>query len=303
MIGLYVQHDILRAVDIVKRKNNYLVTAIAEHPVHLSVPDRLRPFTSDEAHEYLDSFTESLQSILAVKGFSSNEIAVAIDTRNAFINTLPFDGDFSSGNVKQIIEWELSKYFPDIPSKEFLFDTYNPGFNPAKNKSPKLIYTAVLRSYIHLLQRGIRLANKELLSINVDQFAIENLLKISADKTMRERLNAVCFRHDDILFCSMLWNHRLVRYREYTLNEKYSPEKRLGMFLASVSGPQPNIDQRIFYHPLDESVVQNADGWELDTFKPFNNLTLKRRVRKRFPETTQSQESYAPAVSVVLKGQ
>jgi len=306
MIGLYVQHDILRAVDIIRKRYGYIVTAIAENPVQLPVPDRLRPLTSDEANEYLENFSKSLQTLLSQKGFSSDEIAVAIDSRNAFIHTVPFDGNFSPVNVKKIIEWELSQYFPDIPSKEFLFDTYNPGFNPTKDKSPKFIYTAVLRSYIHLLQRGIRLANKQLLSINIDQFAIDNLLKFSAGSTKRERLNAVCYRRNDILYCSLLWNHRMVRYREYIIDEEHPPEKRLSMFLASASGPQRNIEQRIFYHPLDETIIdrtEQSSGWKFDNLKPFDKLTLKRKAKRNFPESLQTQEAFAPAVSVVLKGQ
>ena len=303
MIGLYVQHDILRAVDIHKKRGGYIVRAIAEHPVQLPVPDRLRLLDSDEANGYFENFSKSLTALLSVKGFSSDEIAVAIDSRNAFIHTVPFDGNFSTDNVNQIIQWELSKYFPDIPGKEFLFDTYNPGFNPTKDKSPKFIYTAVLRSYIRLLQRGIRMTKKKLLSINIDQFAIDKLLKFTAGDIKRERLNVVCFRRQDILYCSLLWNHKMVRYREYTIDDKHSPEKRLGMFLASAGASQKKVEQRIFYYPIDKTIdlTEENGGWKIDKFKPFDNLTLKRKAKRNLPELENSQEAYAPAVSVVLK--
>ncbi len=303
MIGLYVQHDTLRAVDIDRKSNGYVLNAAAEQPVHLPVSDRLRQFTDDEAHEYLHNFSASLQALLSVKGFSSKEIAIAIDVRNAFIHTVPFDGDFSSENIKRLIEWELHHYFPDIASDAFLFDTYNPGFNPAKDLSPKFIYTAVLRPYIHVLQRGVRSAGMKLLSINVDQFAIEKILKLATMGKKQERLNAVCFRTNDILYCSLLWNHRLVRYREYLLNNVYSPDKRLEMFLASLIGPKKNIEQRIYYHPFDTTITKSAEtntGWKFDRFKPFDNLQLTRKAKRNIPDSIIAQEGYAPAISVAL---
>lgn len=305
MIGLYVQHDIIRAVDIVRKSHGYVLNAIAERTVQLPLPERIRPLTTDEADEYLEQFTTALQALLSVKGVVGKEVAIAIDIRNAFIHTVPFDGDFSEDNIKRLINWELSQYIPDIPSSSFLFDTYNPGFNPAKDRSPKFIYTAVLRPYIHLIQRGIRTTRLKLLSINVDQFTIDNLLKLAATDKKRERLSAICFRREDILYCSLLWNHRLVRYREYTLDEHYSPGKRIEMFLASLSGQQKNIDQRIFYHPTDESITGETEkntGWQFEHFKPFEYVQMTRKAKRNFPDSMIEREGYTPAVAVALKG-
>lgn len=304
MIGLYVQHDTLRAVEITRKASGYALYAAAEQPVHLPVTDRLRKLTDDEANEYLQNFSASLQTVISGKGFYSKEIAVAIDVRNAFIHTVPFNGDFSRENIKGLIEWELQQYFPDMAGDEFLFDTYNPGFNPAKDISPKFIYTAVLRSYIHLIQRGVRSAGMKLLSINVDMFAIENLLKLTSAGKKQERLTAVCFRHNDILYCSLLWNHRLVRYREYSLDDDHSPEQRIGMFLASLIGQKQNIEQRIYYQPFDTTITKSAEtdtGWKFDRFRPFDNLQLTRKAKRTIPDSMIAQEAFAPAISVALK--
>jgi hypothetical protein len=306
MIGLYVQHDTLRAVDIVRKSQGYVLNGIAEEQVQLPEPDRIRPLENDEVGEYIRYFVAALNALFSVKGFSGKEIAVAIDIRNAFIHTVPFNGDFSAGNVKRLIEWELSLYFPDMPANAFLYDTYNPGYNPAKDKSPRFIYTAVPRSYIHLLQRGIRETGMKLVSINVDQFTLENVLKLAATDKKRERLNVIGFRYGNILYCSLLWNYRLVRYREYILDEIYSPERRLEMFLASMSGPQKNIERRIYYHPYDESItdtVEQNTGWEFDRFKAFDKLQLSRKVRMKYPTPVLMQESFAPAVSVALRSE
>lgn len=305
MIGLYVQQDTLRAVDIVKKSQGYVLKAVSEQPVHLPMPDRLRALDSEDEYEYfLQNYSSSLNKIFSVRGFASKEIAIAVDIRNVFIHTVPFDGDFTPDNVTRLIDFELTHYFPDIPGNAFLFDTYNPGYNPAKDISPKFIYTAVLRSYIRLLQRGIKETGKQLLSINVDQFTLEHLLKLSAPDKKRERLNAVCFRHDEILFCSLLWNHRLVRYREYIIDETNPPENRIGMFLASLSGARKNIDQHIYYYPFDETIVGETEkntGWTVNRFAAFDNLKLTRRARRQFPESVHAQEAFAPAISVALK--
>ncbi len=305
MIGLYVQQDTLRAVDIAKKTHGYVLKSVSEHPVHLPMPDRLRTLESEDEYAYFfQNFSASLSKIFSGRGFASKDVAIAVDIRNVFIHTVPFDGDFTPDNVTRLIEWELTHYFPGIPSNAFLFDTYNPGYNPAKDISPKFIYTAVLRSYIRLLQHGIKETGKKLLSINVDQFTLEHLLMLSASDKKRERLYAVCFRHEGILFCSLLWNHRLVRYREYIVDEINPPEKRIVMFLSSLSGARKNIDQYIYYYPFDESIIDETEkntGWKFDRFKTFENLKLSRRAKRHFPESVQAQEGFAPAISAALK--
>lgn len=305
MIGLYVQQDTIRGIDIVSKRRGYVVKAIAEEKVHLPMPEYLRTLDNNDEYDYfISNFSSSIVKLLSNPGFISNEIAVAVDIRNVFIHTVPFNGNFSPDNLAQLIEWELTHYFPIIPSDAFLFDTYNPGYNPAKDVSPKFIYTAVLRSYIHLIQRGIKETGKKLVSINVDQFTLENLIKLSARDKKRERFTAVCFRHDDMLFCSLLWNHRLVRYREYTIDEYNPPEKRIGMFLNSSGGPQKNIDQRIYYYPFDETIIDATEkntGWIFERLKVFDDVKLTRKARKALPDSVHAQEGYAPAISVGLK--
>jgi hypothetical protein len=305
MIGLYVQQDTIRGIDLIKKRQGYVVNAIAEEKVHLPMPEYLRTLDNNDEYDYfISNFTSAVTKLLSAKGFKSNEMAVAVDIRNVFIHTIPFDGDFTPDNLAQLIEWELTHYFPIIPSNAFLFDTYNPGFNPAKDICPKFIYTAVLRSYIHLIQRGIKESGKKLVSINVDQFTLENLLKLSAKENKRERLNAVCFRYDHLLFCSLLWNHRLVSYREYTIDEKNPPDKRIGMFLKPLNGPRKNIEQRIYYYPFDENIIESTEkntGWIFERFRVFDDLKLTRKARKNLPQSVQAQEGYAPAISVALK--
>ncbi len=305
MIGLYVQQDTLRAVDITKKSRNYVLKSVSEHPVHLPMPDRLRALDSEDEYEYfLQNLSTSLSALFSGRGFASKDLAVAVDIRNVFIHTVPFDGDFTPDNVRHLIEWELNHFFPDIPNNAFLFDTYNPGYNPAKDISPKFIYTAVLRSYIRLLQHGINKTGKKLLSINVDQFTLEPLLKLSVSEKKRERLNAVFYRYNEILFCSLLWNHRLVRYREYMIDEINTPEKQIVMFLSSLTGARKNIDQYIYYYPFDESIIEETEkntGWKFDRFKSFDKLKITRRAKRNFPESMEVQEGFAPAVSVALK--
>jgi len=305
MIGLYVQQDTIRGIDIVKKRRGYAVKAIAEETVHLPMPEYLRTLDNNDEYDYfINNFSSSLVKLLSAPGFISNEIAVAVDIRNVFIHTVPFDGDFTPDKLAQLIEWELTHYFPIIPSDAFLFDTYNPGFNPAKDISPKFIYTAVLRSYIHLIQRGIKETGKKLVSINVDQFTLENLLKLSVKDKKRERSTAVCFRHDGMLFCSLLWNNRLVRYREYTIDEDNPPEKHIGMFLNSLGGPQEKVEHRIYYYPFDETIIEATEkntGWIFERLQVFGGVKLTRKARKSLPESVHAQEGYAPAISVALQ--
>jgi hypothetical protein len=305
MIGLYVQHDYVRAVDIVKKRNRYVLNGLSGQPVHLPTPDRLRPFEENEEEEYVGNIKDTLRAILSARGFASRDVSIAIDIRNAFIQTVPFDGNFSKENVQKIIQWELGQYFTGYDESSFLFDTYNPGFNPARDTSPRFIYTAVFRSYIHLLQRGVRSCHLKLHSINVDQFAIENILRLAAGQSKRERLHAVCFRHDDIVYCSLLWNHRLVRYREYTLDDSHTPDERLAMFLSSTPGGQKHVEQRIYYHPEDpdtRKAVEERTGWQFSRFNAFEHLTISRKAKRSLPSMFDSQELFAPAVSVAING-
>jgi Tfp pilus assembly PilM family ATPase len=305
MIGLYIQHDAVRAVDIIRKSRGFVLNAVAEQPVELPAPGQLRPLSVDETAEYQRNFSESLVRILSEKGFSSGgDVALAIDIRNAFIHTVPFDGNFASDNLKRIIEWELSRFFPDISPDAYLFDTYNPGFNPSRDASPRFIYTAVLRSFIQILQEGVRSARLNLSSINVDLFTIENLLRLLDGSAKKEKLSAVCYRYDDILHCCLLWNHRLVRYREYTIDSGNRPEAWITTFLSTAGSVQSNVEQRIFYVPAEDDLAAaelESAGWGIESFRPFDILHVRRRIQKFVPVSPRLREPFAPAVSVALR--
>jgi Tfp pilus assembly PilM family ATPase len=302
-IGLHIHNNTLRAVEIEHRPGFFVLTAVAEHRIERSLPDRIETISEDERNTYINEFTNGLNAILHDHRFRAIDISLAIDIRNAFIQTLPFNGDYSEENVKDIIRWELSNYFPGLDGTSFLFDTYNPGFNPSRDKSPELIYIAVLKSYIHLFQEGIRRLNLRLHSINVDHFTIENIFKLERKDANTERLLAVCFYYDTVLYCSLLWNNRLIKYREHTIGQDSELPLSISKFLLTSIPPTKNTVQSLYVFPMIPDIGELgsiSQDWKLTHLSPFPQIKKSWRIKRLMKKQPVLDEVFAPAIGAAL---
>jgi Tfp pilus assembly PilM family ATPase len=304
-IGLHVQDRVLRAVEVERKRGLLTLTALGEYRIGQTMPSPVESSSATERNAFVSEFTDGLRHILKSLRFRSTEISLAIDIRNAFIHTVPFNGDYDEENIKSIIRWELANYFPGYEGTSFIYDAYNPGYNPSRDISPEFIFTAVFKSYIHLLQEGIRQLNLHLHSINVDQFAIENVLKLENTDTRLERLIAVCFYYDSILFSSLLWNNRLIKYSEDTVSQISELYQTINKFLMSSVPPAKNTLKKVYLFPRPSepgnfrAILPN---WEVDHIAPFTHLKKSRRARKILDHLTHTDDEYAAAVGAAIHG-
>jgi hypothetical protein len=304
-IGLHIQDTVLRAVEVERKRGIFTLTAFGEYRIGQSIPYPIESSSATVRNAIVSEFTDGLQHIFKSQRFRSTEISLAIDIRNAFIHTVPFNGDYGEENIKSIIRWELANYFPGYEGTSFLYDAYNPGFNPSRDISPEFIFTAVFKSYIHLLQEGIRRLNLHLHSINVDHFAIENVLKLKNTGSRVERLIAVCFYYDPILFSSLLWNNRLIKYSEDTVSQISELSQTINNFLMSSVLPAKNTLQKIYLYPRTpepENFRAILPDWEIDQIAPFAHLKKSRQVRKILEQHSHTDDEYAPAVGAAIHG-
>ncbi len=302
-LGLHIQPDTIRAVEIEQNNRSVTLCGFAEARIDAPLPRWLDTLGEEDRSEYLQAFSDSLKSMLKNANMKSRSVSLAIDIRHAFILTMPFDGDFSEENLRGLIRWELTNYFPGLDGASFLYDTYNPGYNPSRDVSPEIIFTAVLKPYIHMLQEGIKAANLQIRSINVDQFTIENVLRLDAGNLSRERLFAVCFLSDETLYCSLLWNNRLIRYREYAIPNPTVIPRILNLFITSASLSTKNTERRIYVYPYETDVPrfsQIAPQWKMERFSPFSQLKKKWRVKRMLDRQPVAEDAFTPAVGAAI---
>ena len=138
-------------------------------------------FDEDLSHyksnqKILTNISGDIENYLSKRNLNYKSVSAAIGTSQAFIITVPIDKSEGKHSINSKIYWELSNYFPDNYN-DFIVNTYRLSTIMPSGDTDDFLIIAVLKSTLEFVKRVFKLCNIELLLVDIDHFAAENIFR------------------------------------------------------------------------------------------------------------------------------
>jgi len=136
--------------------------------------DDLSHYKSNQ--KILTNISGDIQNYLSKRNLNFKSVSAAIGTSQAFIITVPIDKSEGKHSINSKIYWELSNYFPDHYN-DFIVNTYRLSSFMPSGDTDEFLIIGVLKSTLEFIKRVFKLCNIELLLVDIDHFAAENIFR------------------------------------------------------------------------------------------------------------------------------
>lgn len=158
----------------------------------------------------VDQFLEYLSAFMKVNRVQARKVSIALDTSQVFINTIPMEDGISRPEMNEQIEWELSQYFPDVPSKAFITDVH-PLTHHTNERWNETLTVSVNRREAYTIQQALVKLGLSLHVVDVDHFSADTALRFNYPDTNQKFLALVGIK-ENRLDISLIKNGNMESY-------------------------------------------------------------------------------------------
>ena len=158
----------------------------------------------------IDQFLEYLSAFMKVNRVQARRVSVALDTSQVFINTIPMEDGISRPEMNQHIEWELSQYFPDVPSKAFITDVHQLTQHTTERWN-EMLTVSVNRRDAYAIQQALVKLGLSLHVVDVDHFSADTALRFNYPDTNQKFLALIGIK-ENRLDVSLIKNGNMESY-------------------------------------------------------------------------------------------
>jgi Tfp pilus assembly PilM family ATPase len=294
IIGLHICPHEVRAVAVDSQNSAPTLHAIDEWPA--SFPDSVYD-TADLAGP-CRMLTGAVRVFLHKHRITTRRISIALDSSMVFLATLPATRGLDRGAMKEHLAWELSRFFPGVPSEDFVSDVHVMA-NSSAQDFDEIMAAGLRRPFAAGLEHALGKAGLALEVIDVDHF--------SADVALREnypdaysRYIALAGVKDRRLDVSLLRNGVLESYSYHTLDGKGQAVQIVAALsrevrgLASVMAYGPALDNELLLK------MRHASLLVVEAFNPLRHVDVAESVQPADYLTSPSYR-FAAAIGVALR--
>jgi Tfp pilus assembly PilM family ATPase len=294
IIGLHICPHEVRAVAIDCQSNTSTLYAIDEWPA--AFPDSV--YDSVDLIGPCRMLTGAVRVFLHKHRITTRRISIALDSSLVFLTSLPAERGLDQAAMQEHLAWEFSRFFPGIPSSEFVFDVHVMANSSAQDYD-EIMAAGLRRQLAAGLRHALEKAGLALEIIDVDHF--------SADVALREnypdaysRYIALAGIKERRLDVSLLRNGVLESYRYHTLESKTQAIQILAVLSREVRG----LASIMAYGPALENELllkmRHASQIVVEAFNPLRHVDVAESVQPADYLTSPSYR-FAAAIGVALR--
>jgi len=246
----------------------------------------------------IDQFLEYLSAFMKVNRVQARRVSVALDTSQVFINTIPMEAGILRPEMNEQIEWELSQYFPDVPSKAFITDVH-PLTHHTTERWNEMLTVSVNRRDAYAIQQALVKLGLSLHVVDVDHFSADTALRFNYPDTNQKFLALVGIK-ENRLDISLIKNGNMESYSYSAVQSnaeivehvsRLSRETR-GIFSITVYGPFLDNDLLV--------QIRRNSSLLVEALNPLRHVRVSDTLRLADQISAPSYR-FASAVGVALR--
>ena len=245
-----------------------------------------------------DRFLEYLGAFIKVNRVRATKVSIALDTASLFINSFPLEDGVSRLELNEHVNWELSQFFPDLPSKEFVTDVHVMAHHPEEHWN-RVLSVSVRRRDAYALQSAVSRLGLSVHVLDVDHFSADHALRINYPDAERRYIALVGVK-ENRLDISLLRNGNLEAYSYAIVHSNQEIIDQIGLLSRDV----PGIHSITIYGPhLDKDLlvlIRRGSALLVEALNPLRHVKVSDTLRLADHLSVPSYR-FAAAVGVALR--
>ena len=256
------------------------------------------PFRTETNGAGISQFVENLYAFIRVNRVRTRKVAIALDSSQVFINTIPIEEGISRLERNDHMQWELGQYFPEAQPREFATDVHVLTENRAEQWT-KVLSVSARREMAHLIQKALARLDLNLHVVDVDHFSADTALRTNYPDSERKYLALVGIK-ENRLDISLVRNGTLESYSYCTVSSDSEIIEQIGMLSRENQGLRSMTAYGTYLNP--ELLVQIRRGSSLliEALNPLRHVRVSTSLRLADHLTIPSYR-FASAIGVALR--
>ena len=291
VLGLSLSDKSVQAVEIEQDGPSNTLLAIDEW-------ENTLPTSAGHNGQGTTRFIEYLTAFMKVNRSRSRKVSVSLDTADMFLNSIPLDDGLSRIQINEHINWELSQFFPELSSKEFVTDVHVLTQRPADGWN-EVLSVSVQRHDVYLVQQAVQQMGLTLHVLDVDHFSADTALRVNYPDTNRKYLALVGVK-ENRLDVSLIKNGNMESYSYSVVQSNKEIVEQIGLLSRETKG----IYSITVYGPfLDKDLlvqIRRGSSLLVEALNPLRHVKVSDSLRLADHLSVPSYR-FASAVGVALR--
>jgi len=256
------------------------------------------PLSDEDRGDGITRFVECLYAFMRVNRVRAKTVAVALDTSQLFVNTVPIEEGVSRLERNDQLHWELSQYEPAALQQNYITDVHVLSENPAERWT-NVLSVSVRRDDAYLIQKALARLDLNLSVVDVDHFSADNALRINYPDSQRKYLALVGIK-ENRLDISLVRNGTLEAYSYCTVSTNAEITEQIGHLSRQTAGLRSITAYGTYLDP--ELLVQIRRGSSLlvEALNPLRHVRVSTTLRLADHLSVPTYR-FAAAVGVALR--
>ena len=291
VLGLYLSDQLAQALLLTLEGGSATLQAVAEWQ------STLFAYAGDDTPG-VDEFVERLSQFVATSKSNVDHLRLAVDSSLMFINTIPVATSASRAQIEEHIQWELEKYFPDVPRGSFISDMHVLTQKDGQVHD-EILMVAIRRDLIQKLRHSSTRLKMPLDLVDVDHFSADTALRANYPETANKYVALICTkpRHLDV---------SLIRYNDlesYSTLVVETPDDVVACIRDLSRNTRGLSSITVYGTHLDRTLLmrmRNASSLPIEALNPFRTIDIVYSVRGN-SDLTLAPYRFAAAVGAALR--
>jgi len=291
VLGLSINDRSVQAVEVEQDGPSNTLLAIDEW-------ENTFPSAGIDDTRGVEQFIEYLSAFIKVNKVKAKKLSVAMDTSSLFINSFPLEEGLSRVEINEHVNWELSQFFPELPSKEFVTDVHV----MAENKTERwtsVLSVSVRRRDAYALQSAAAKVGMSIHILDVDHFAADTALRINYPDTDRKYLAFIGVK-ENRLDISLLKNGNLESYTYSIVQSNQEIVEQIGILSRDIKGIQSITVYGAYLEKDLLVLIRRGSTLLVEALNPLRHVNVSDSLRLAEHLSVPSYR-FASAVGVALR--
>jgi Tfp pilus assembly PilM family ATPase len=246
----------------------------------------------------VERFTEYLAVFQKVNRVKAREVSVALDTSYLFLNHIPVDDNAPDLKIREQIQWELSRFFPDAAPADFISDFHRLKQHPDQQHC-EILGVSVRRRAAQAIKKVLDDLGLSLTVLDADHFSAENALRINYPDSFRRTLALIGVK-ENRLDISLLKNGILESYAYRIVHSNQEIVEEIGRLsretegIFSITAYGPYLDKDLLLQ------IRRGSALLVEALNPLRHVSVSDTLRLADHLTVPSYR-FASAVGVALR--
>ena len=292
IVGLSISGGGIQAVEIDRSGPTTTLLSIDEWE------NTLPAASTNGSEEGLLEFQRLFSKFIRENRVRASRISISLDTTMLFLNSMPIDQGLTRSEINDHVKWELSQYFPDTSTTDFITDVH---ILTERENDPytEALSVSVRRHDAVIIQKAAKAAGMELAIVDADHFAADTALRINYPDTYRKYIALIGVK-ENRLDISLMRNGSLESYRYIIVQSN----QEIIQGIAALARKTPGIYSMTVYGPyLDRDLltqIRRGSPILVEALNPLRHVNVSDTLRLAEHLTVPSYR-FASAVGVALR--